>query len=113
MFNNGKLDFDKVIDMIKIFYWSWGSAAGSESSHTFVAWCLNPLCCLQSLGKLLQLFFCFVMRVGRSFHYMVCCLKICLGAPVMFSLMLSYLTINTLPFCCVLGVVSLGWMWTS
>lgn len=48
VFNSGKLEFDKVIEMIKINSRSWCSAKASGNPFTFVDWCLNPKCCLES-----------------------------------------------------------------
>lgn len=50
IFKEGKIDFDKVFVMIRINSWSWCSAANNGNYFTFVDWCLNPTCCLESFS---------------------------------------------------------------
>lgn len=48
-FNQAVLDIEKVIELIKVRVWSWCKAL-AKSSFSFTDWCLNPVCCLQSVG---------------------------------------------------------------
>lgn len=48
IFNNGNLDFEKVIDSIKVSVWTWCDSYVKKGCFSFVDWCINPFLCLQS-----------------------------------------------------------------
>lgn len=45
IFKEGKLEFDKVFDLIRIRTWFLYTYSEQEDSFSFVDYCINPLCC--------------------------------------------------------------------
>lgn len=46
IFSQGKKDFDKSIELIKIRVWSWSHAKLKKGSFSFLDWSINPQACL-------------------------------------------------------------------
>lgn len=46
LFNNGKFDVGRIVELIKIRSWS-GLVANKDRKIQFVRWCINPVECLR------------------------------------------------------------------
>lgn len=52
IFNQGKLDFDKVIELVKLRVWIWNNSLVKKGCFSYSNWCINPLVCLRSRSSL-------------------------------------------------------------